>query len=195
MEKIVGLIDEDNAEEICFIHIYSNYIFYEGIIAGIKEYENSRNTRFSIEYRHSPVVLDNNILNRIDIYERDTYKHFKNKFNDFNNLDTDYYDTNLLYYYFFCNVYFCAIEKFKVNFPIEAMANISQEYVLDKYVLGNVGKLRKYPEVCEQVEKDVYNLYATFSNMCVGVHTGEVFEFNSQGLIDEFNRRIKMFIK
>lgn len=164
-------------------------------MSGIKEYENSRNTRFSIEYRHSPVVLDNNILNRIDIYERDTYKHFKNKFNDFNNLDTDYYDTNLLYYYFFCNVYFCAIEKFKVNFPIEAMANISQEYVLDKYVLGNVGKLRKYPEVCEQVEKDVYNLYATFSNMCVGVHTGEVFEFNSQGLIDEFNRRIKMFIK
>lgn len=98
--KIIELIDEDNSAEICFINIYSNYKFYEGIISGIYEYDNPNNTKFSIEFRLSPVVIDNTVLNRIDIFEKDAYKHFKNKFSDLNNLDATYYDADFLYYFF-----------------------------------------------------------------------------------------------
>lgn len=73
------------------------------------------------------------------------------------------------------------------------MASISQKTALKKYALCSAGKIRKYPEICKQLEIDILKIYATFSNMCVGVHTGEVFGINNQMLANEFKRKITNF--
>lgn len=193
-KRVISLLDHDYDEGACHIYIYSNVDFYKELISEIYKYENMKDTKFSVEFRYSPVIVDNRLHKDIVDKEDKVYHYVEEKIEFFMDIDDDYYYPDVLKYVF-NSIYTYTAETFKVNLPVEEMAIISQKKIFKKYICDANHEIKIFSGLREKMEDDIYSAFAAFFSVCVGVQSGEIFFYSDKSINAELIARIEARLK